>query len=332
MAPLEDLLELEYQLNQAKCYEDLFGDEPDAAEDQYHSMCSPLTAAELAQTSAEHQKLVEVLQAALEKHFTRAQEAVSNGTYGERKPLPTVVLRPSKDQAFTLIRMISESEVCRTYRGWAPHDEKPDENMRIIVRIANGSSPELLHRNSRLLADEAIALKKLLAEPDDPNMLYLPQMITEFYHRAPGMSQSAQVNIIRYCPGLDFVRTRLRKRWQAGVNGEHLAWIMQRVLSTLEHCCRRGIVHGNIKPSHLIIDADYHCVRMVDWQYSAKVGEAVKPAPLGAYSAPELFNPNCPAMCASDVYSLGKSVIYLAGGNPANNALPAYISNSNSRI
>jgi len=100
-----------------------------------------------------------------------------------------------------------------------------------------------------------------------------------------------------------------------------LVWIMQRALTTLDYCHGRGIVHANINPDHLVIDPDFHNVSIIGWQHSVEIGKQPKVVN-SVYAAPETRDDRVLAFASSDIYSLGKSLIYLVGGNPARNMVP----------
>lgn len=302
---LSDLLYLEERLSEMVCVEDLFGDKPDAAamEENYFSLQAALGGIE--------GKMTDQLKATLAKHYDAAQNALSAGTYGERKTT-VVKLRHPQYGEFCLNNMINSSEMAKTYFGTTQRDGK---SAPIIVKIANGSNAEEVRASSNLLSDEAGTLKALWRDSDDPNLFHLPELYAQF------ALKGKQVNVLQYCLGHDFVHVRLSDHHKNGVAGRHIAWILQRTLPTLSYCHSRDIVHGNINPEHLILDPVIHNVSLIGWQHSVKTGSPYK-AVRGDYAAPESLKPEVLALPASDVYSLGKSVIYLAGGNLASNELP----------
>ena len=302
---LKDLLFLEERLAVMECVEDLFGDKAEATaiEENYYSLGAALSGVD--------EKIAGQLRTALAKHYDAAQKALSTGSYGERKEVG-VKLRHSQYGEFHLKSLISTSEVAKTYFG---NTQRGDQSAPIIVKIANGNTPAEIKANSDLLSDEAGTLRTLWRDSDDPNLFHLPELYAQF------ALKGKQVNVLQYALGHDLVHVRMSPHHEKGVAGQHIAWVLQRTLPTLGYCHSRDIVHGNITPEHLIIDQVIHNVSIISWQYSVKTGSPYK-AVRNDYVAPESLRPDMLALPASDVYSLGKSIIYLAGGNPATNELP----------
>lgn len=122
--------------------------------------------------------------------------------------------------------------------------------------------------------------------------------------------------------GLDLCS--LRERLPGGIPQRHLVWIMRRVLSVLGWAHKNGILHGNVEPAHILVRPADHNVWLVDWSWAI-----VEPAKNGQtfrclnedYGPPEARDRKAP-LPSSDLHSLGKAMIYAAGGDPATNALP----------
>lgn len=122
--------------------------------------------------------------------------------------------------------------------------------------------------------------------------------------------------------GLDLCS--LRERLPGGVPQRHLVWIMRRVLSVLGWAHKNGILRGNVEPTHLLVRPADHNVWLVDWSWAI-----VEPAKTGRtfrclnedYGPPEARDRKAP-LPSSDLHSLGKAMIYAAGGDPATNPRP----------
>jgi serine/threonine protein kinase len=112
------------------------------------------------------------------------------------------------------------------------------------------------------------------------------------------------------------------------IDDEHLCWILQRCLDAMSYLHYKGIVHCDIKPQNIILNTKEHNAILVDFGLSAvKSGANTKPKGGTEFYLPPEFELGKPPIPASDIYSLGKVAVFLAGGNPATGSLP-YINDS----
>jgi serine/threonine protein kinase len=97
--------------------------------------------------------------------------------------------------------------------------------------------------------------------------------------------------------------------------------ILREVLSGLEHLHEAGFLHGDIKPSNIMVDRNGG-VRSVDFGRAALIGERIS-IQLGSplYMAPEIHRLE-PGLPQSDMYSLGLVAVEMLGGRlPLNPSL-----------
>ena len=116
----------------------------------------------------------------------------------------------------------------------------------------------------------------------------------------------------------------LRGRFPRGLPPEHVIWIGRRLLSVLGHAHKLGVLHANIEPAHLIVRPRDHLVSLIDWCYC--VIEPVRTRQgyrvyNPDYSAPEVAEKR-PPLPAADLYSVGRCLLYLAGGDLGSGELP----------
>jgi serine/threonine-protein kinase len=126
--------------------------------------------------------------------------------------------------------------------------------------------------------------------------------------------------VMTYIDGED-LDTFVRKH--GAIDDEHLVWIMLRVLDALSYLHYHGIVHCDVKPQNIILRQHEHNAVLVDFGIAA-VRPDGKTRALGGtrdYVPPE-FASGLPPLPASDLYSLGKTALFLAGGDPATGVVP----------
>ena len=148
---------------------------------------------------------------------------------------------------------------------------------------------------------------KMLAKLRHPNCLSLLD------YMEPG-GDVAQLIVMPFIPG-----TPLDKdiKQSGPVTDEHLFWITDRILSGLDylHGCHE-IYHSDLKPANAIMYPKRHEVVLVDFGLASLDPTAADRAKGGTpgYIPPE-FALGFPPLPASDIYSVGKMMIYMTGGN-----------------
>lgn len=108
----------------------------------------------------------------------------------------------------------------------------------------------------------------------------------------------------------------IRQYFTKGLPQEHTVWVMDRLLSVLGYLHSNTIIHGSIEPGNILIRPKDHNSFLID--YSLAISEAnsddAKYSGLNDFSAPEINKSSRPHP-STDMYSLGKSMIYLLGGD-----------------
>ena len=102
--------------------------------------------------------------------------------------------------------------------------------------------------------------------------------------------------------------------------------MLSRVLAAAGLAHRYGVVHGRICPEHVVIDPVTHLGVVVGWGGSVlapgRSGQRLL-APIPTFSAPEAAGATIGPW--SDVYSIGKTFLWLLGGDLATDAVPEQV-------
>jgi hypothetical protein len=200
---------------------------------------------------------------------------------------------------------IAQGDVAMVYGGVRRND-----GAKVVVKVADNAG------DNDLMQAEVRTLRLLRAE-ESPQQKHLPVVLDTF-----NTSDGRCGNVLEQLDGYDLFE--LRERLPEGVPARHMIWLMRRCLSVLGWAHSRGVLHGNIDPSHVIVRPKDHNVWLVDWCYSivdpARTGESFR-CLNEEYSAPEVGQKK-PPLPSADLYSLGKTMIFAAGGDPARCTLP----------
>lgn len=97
---------------------------------------------------------------------------------------------------------------------------------------------------------------------------------------------------------------------------EDAAWVVERLLGALYYIHYHGVVHGDIKPQNVIVEATKHDIKLIDFGL-ANIGPGRHSTPSGyteLYCAPELLNGK-PPIPESDLYGAGIIMMYALGGD-----------------
>jgi hypothetical protein len=184
------------------------------------------------------------------------------------------------------------------------------DGLPVAVKIADD------RQDNDLMEAEVGALRLLRAEPS-PQLKHLPVVLDRF-ETADGRLGT----VFERLDGLDLFE--VRRRLPDGVPPKHMVWLMRRCLSVLGWAHSRGVLHGNVDPAHILVRAKDHNVWLVDWCYAI-----VDPARTGQgfrclnedFGPPEVAQRKSP-LPSADLYSLGKCLIFAAGGDPKAKTLP----------
>ncbi|MBL8021751.1 MAG: hypothetical protein JNM27_18910 [Leptospirales bacterium] len=184
---------------------------------------------------------------------------------------------------------------------------------KVLIKIAlQAGDNDLLQNEARML--------KLLLEGGTTYNKHLPEYFDQF--------RTARGNVglvLGKVEGFDL--RAVRERYPDGIPQEHIIWIFRRTLAVAGHAHSLGIIHGNIEPSHILVSPPDHNVFLIDWGYSVyRPNETSQGFRVinEQFSPPEVAERKSP-IPSSDLYSIGKCMIYLLGGNVQTDAMPGHV-------
>ncbi len=183
----------------------------------------------------------------------------------------------------------------------------------VILKVA--TSPE----TSAFVEREANALA-ILRREDFRETSYLPWPIDRF--EAGGRMGT----VMRRVDGFNLEEVRGYPPHRDGLDARDMVWMLSRSLAVMGMAHQYGVIHGRICPKHVLVEPATHRALVVGWGGSAiapaRTGQRVV-APVETFSAPEAGGPTAGPW--SDIYSIGKTYVWLLGGDPAANVLPDHV-------
>ena len=99
---------------------------------------------------------------------------------------------------------------------------------------------------------------------------------------------------------------------------EDASWILERLLGALYYAHANGVVHSDVKPGNVMVEAKKHDIKLIDWGLSVyRPTSATRPVgSTPAYAAPELSEGK-PPIPETDIYGAGMVLLYALGGEAA---------------
>ncbi len=195
------------------------------------------------------------------------------------------------------------------YRGFL------EDNGRILgeteIKLANTPS------DNSFIANE-VRILDILHERDVPQWKHLPLVLDRF------QAGDRAGCVFRKIPGISISDARKVPAHERGVDQRHMVWMLDRVLSGIGYAHRQGVVHGNLTPDNVILQSLTHNAYLIGWE-GAVHRPAVSRAKIGIfsdiYTAPEVRERGQIGPW-SDIYSVGKIMIWVLGGDPERNEIP----------
>ncbi len=204
---------------------------------------------------------------------------------------------------YEIVRLIGEGGFGKTYEGRHILNKEIKACLKQNRRISDKDS-ELLIRESKIMSDV-------------------------HHYSLPAFRDLIKVDDGSYVLIMSFVEGKTLDKIiekHKALHPEEVSWITNRTLGALYYLHKKGIIHGDIKPSNIIIQPKDHNAVLID--YGLSVFQPTSTTKAAGYtevfSAPEITQ-GTPPVRASDFYSLGLTMIYAMGGDPIAKSYPDYV-------
>jgi hypothetical protein len=230
---------------------------------------------------------------------------------GSQNPRRVAFAVTTDKATYQVTTTLAQGDIATVYGGHVRGSQPPAQ---VALKITDQSS------DNDLLVHELRVLGILTAEEGKP-VRHFPKARDQFR-----TSDGRLGTVFDHVDGFDLtqVRDRCRRQGAPGLPPRHLIWLLRRSLAALGWAHKNGVLHGNLDPAHILVRGHDHMVWLVDWCWAvvnpARTGQGFK-ALNETYSPPEVRERGRPTP-ASDLYALGKCMIHVAGGDPAQRNLP----------
>lgn len=230
----------------------------------------------------------------LQKGIYSVQDILS--IYNHSDPIFELSIR---NQVFKFYEHLFEGDVANIFRG-------VNLNNIVYLKVAKDSA------DNSLIDDEFNTLCILRHQ----SLPYVEKQL---------MINDTSAIIMREVKGINMVQ--LMEEYPKGVPAEHVMWMLERLFSVVGFLHSNSVIHGNIKPEHIIITKENHNVSLVGFSLcitKANTPDAKYRIINEFYTAPEVSK-TARVHPYSDIYSLGKIALQLLGGDVKTNEFPYHV-------
>ena len=206
-------------------------------------------------------------------------------------------------------RLLHENEWSQTYQGFLEHQGLHLGEVDIKVTKST---------NDTNRSQNEVRVLEILHRKEVPQWKHLPLIVDKF------TSGKRIGSIFRKISGYSLSEVHEHPLHKEGVDRRDVIWMLDRILSALGYVHRQSVVHGGLTPETILIQPTSHNVIIVDWSsavYSPATSGERSCVFSEVFAAPEAKNSGEIGPW-SDIYSIGKIMIWLLGGDPLCNQIP----------
>lgn len=248
----------------------------------------------------------------LQTFYQSARERILSDRYGQNSPSSGNEIVTHK-RSYRLHSTLVEGDLCTVYLADCHNSD--EMNGKVVIKVVRDAV------DNSFLQRERDVLKTFQANPGKQSK-HLPVLLDEF------RTDADQIGIVlHHLDGFDLYQVREHHLHKNGVSPKHMVWMLNRLLSVVGFAHSLGIIHGNIEPSHVMVRPSDHNVWLIDWTVAAinpaKTGDSFK-----VYNeefCPPEVKQRKPPLPAADIYSIGKCMIFVLGGDITTNKMPTSV-------
>ncbi|HLD00571.1 MAG TPA: serine/threonine-protein kinase [Candidatus Nanoarchaeia archaeon] len=155
-------------------------------------------------------------------------------------------------------------------------------------------------------------------------------LLAELHHHSlPTFRDYYRANDGSYVLAMSFIEGKTLEqsvKKHKAIDPEDVCWVTQRTLNALYYLHSQGIIHGDVKPNNIIVQPQKHNAVLVDYGLSF-IKPRADSSVIGyteIFAAPEI-QVGKPPLPESDLYSLGLTMTYALGGDPAIKQIPNHV-------
>jgi serine/threonine protein kinase len=119
------------------------------------------------------------------------------------------------------------------------------------------------------------------SQPDEKLYKLFPRLLDAFETKE-GRRANVFARIDGYVSFEEIIRA-----YPGGIEFRHMVWMYKRLLVALGLAHTKGIVHGAVLPSHVLVHPTEHGAKLLDWSYALNFAEIVKPKTKGSKKDPD---------------------------------------------
>ncbi|MDQ7821291.1 MAG: hypothetical protein RDV48_00715 [Candidatus Eremiobacteraeota bacterium] len=240
-----------------------------------------------------------------------ADKKIAGGTYGkpvEMEAGKAECVITTARREYRVLEYFREGEWCDLYLAEYddPHDRVAPIK-QVVIKTVKAAEDNHLIINEALVHDHVTHQS-------------LPRLEDQFIFPEEGK----KALILKRIDGITL--EEVRALYPSGIEARNMVWILERLLSVLGYMHYHGVLHGNIHPGNIMVRARDHNAFLVDFTRSI-----INPGACDSfeeihrdYTAPEVRHRTRPHP-ASDLFALGRSMVYLLGGDPRDEAVPDHV-------
>jgi hypothetical protein len=253
---------------------------------------------------------------ALSELHDSALRRIPLNLYGFKSPRPVPNRAKSfavGDRRYFVGSKLLSTEADSTFGGWLEFEGQTIGE--VLITIANSDRGNERLENEKKILD-------ILHDVHTPHWMHLPLILNRF-------TMKDKVGLVsRRLDAFSLTEVREHPQHRDGVDQKDVVWMLDRFLGALVATHASDIVHRNLAPENLFIQWQTHNGIISGWKDAVVIdnrrilgGSELECSP---YIAPEVLRGSRPGPW-SDLYSLGKSMIWLLGGDPEANAIPVEV-------